>query len=227
MSIKKHMLAFVLACGLLSVSAQVTESAGKAEPSPFPGLIIKFSPLAMIEIPQPAFQLALEYPVSPLLSLQHELGWMPPMGSSGLFENGTKQQGFKVKSEVRYFLPEPEAGGFKPRRTYFAFEGMYRMRAVRNERWHQINNGTFSQWLVTEQYRQQAAFHFKYGRMVMLSPTGKIIIDSYVGLGLRRFFADTRQLTKELQGDPQLSGSNYDFVIPSLTLGFKIGIGVK
>jgi hypothetical protein len=69
------------------------------------------------------------------------------------------------------------------------------------KQWHPINNGSFSQWLITDQYRQQAAFHFKYGRMVTLSGSNKILIDSYVGLGLRRFFANTYHNTKDLQGE--------------------------
>lgn len=196
-------------------------------PPEYPTWFIKLSPLAFLEIPQPSLQLAVEYRLSWPFYLQHELGWMPSFGNSEMaFSDGSNLNGFKVKTEIRYYLDEEDLKTDQPRRTYLALEAMYRMRTVRDERWYQMGDGAFSQWLVRDQYRQQYGLHFKVGRQVRLSEKGLFFMDSFVGIGLRRYFA-----THKFLGDQSPSATpalnSYDFVAPSLTLGFKLGLGVK
>jgi hypothetical protein len=81
----------------LMLRAQQDEPMGSANNTLFPAVIIKLSPLAFIEMPQPSLQMAIEYPVSPALSLQHELGWMPPMNSAGFVRERHQVPGIQSK----------------------------------------------------------------------------------------------------------------------------------
>jgi hypothetical protein len=203
------------------------DSAGSASQPEYPAWFIKLSPLAILEIPQPSLQLAVEYRLSWPFYLQHEVGWMPSFDNSGqIFGVGSYLHGFKIKSEIRYYLDEEDPFASKPRRTYLALEAMYRMRTVRDERWYQMGDGAFSQWLVRDQYRQQLGIHFKVGRHVKLSEKGRLFADSFVGIGLRRYFASYEYLSNQFSGTTPPMNS-YNFVAPSLTLGFKLGVAVR
>jgi hypothetical protein len=204
--------------------------------SPAPKLVVKFSPTALLEIPQPALQFALEYAVAPLLSLQHEIGWMPYYSGINPLESGSRGGGYKVKSELRLYSFGFNAGesasdqemGYSSNKKYmgyFAFELFFRSRVVYHQGWYRMDRGNFSQFLELEQHRRQMGFHFKVGRQIRLSQSAGIFIDSYAGLGLRRFYAIGQITTSELQGTPDNLRTNYNFVLPSITLGFKFGIG--
>jgi hypothetical protein len=217
---------------LFSIQTGMAQEVGEEdESSPFPvfrypAAFIKFSPLALMELPNPAFQVAVEYRLGWPLYLQHELGWIFPISGSSFMNEGIGLGGGKFKTEFRYYLEDELGENFRSMRTYVAFEGMYRVRVVERSGWENMNNGSFMQWLEMEQYRHQAAFHFKYGRVVNLSTTGKVYVDSYLGIGLRRYFSTTKQLTGELSGEPDLGRWTYDYVLPSISVGFKIGLGI-
>jgi len=216
---------------MLILQPVIAQEEGEEETSPFPvyrypAVFIKFSPLALMELPNPSLQVAVEYRIGWPMYLQHELGWIMPMPGNTFFEEGNGFGGGKFKTEFRYYLEDEQGDNFLPRRTYVAFEGMYRVRVFHREGWETMNNGSFSQWLVLEQYRHQAAFHFKYGKMVNFSPGSKVYVDSYVGIGLRRYFSTANQITGDLAGEPNLDRWTYDYVLPSISVGFKLGFGI-
>lgn len=190
-----------------------------------PVWILKFSPLALIEIPQPSVQFAIEYRLSNALCLQHEIGWLPPMNSQGIFESGEKYNGGKFKTELRFYFEDDVLRNEKYHRSYLAFEGLYRIRVVRKEGWYHMNTGAFSQWLELYQNRQQFAFHVKYGKQARISRKHGVYLDYYAGIGLRKYYSTHSYITKDLQGIPDKTEEIYDFLTPSISLGFKLGIG--
>lgn len=226
MKIKFSVLALLLALAVSQVAAQEDYSSGEDQSQfKYPSVFIKFSPLALLELPQPAFQAAVEYKLSWPFFLQHELGWMPPL-PGGLFERGSSYHGGKFKTEIRMYLEEEYSPNFISKATYLAFEGMYRVRRLHTEDWYTMDGGSFRQWIEMYQNRQQVAFHFKYGRNVKLSPRSNIYVDSYIGIGLRRYFANYQYITEDVLGTPDFLRDSYNFVSPSVALGFKIGFGL-
>ncbi|MFO7722073.1 MAG: hypothetical protein R6V49_02520 [Bacteroidales bacterium] len=216
---------------LLIIHPVIAQEEGEEESSPFPvyrypAAFIKFSPLALMELPNPSFQVALEYRIGWPMYLQHELGWIMPVPGNSFFNEGNGSGGGKFKTEFRYYLEDAQSDIFLPRRTYLAFEGMYRVRIFHREGWETMNDGSFSQWLEMDEYRHQAAFHFKYGKIMSFSPGGRLYVDSYLGIGLRRYFSTARQLTGALAGEPNLDRWSYDYVLPSISVGFKLGFGI-
>ncbi len=190
-----------------------------------PAWVVKFSPLALFEIPHPAFQFAFEYRVNPVMSIQHELAWMPPLGIDGIFERGEMGHGYKFKNEVRYYLFDDSQRRSPNRQPYLTFELMFRSVQLHQEGWFRMNSGNFTQFLPSTQYRNQMAFHFKYGVQFLSSESTGIYVDAYTGLGLRRYYS-TRKLNADLlQGTPDNLPGNYSFVLPSISLGLRVGIG--
>ena len=192
---------------------------------PYPSHFIKFSPLALLEIPQPSLQVAFEYRLGWPFYLQHELGWVLPSETTWMFDRGKMNHGAKVKTELRYYLEDESYLHLNDRRAYIAFEGLYKIRNLQSEGWYQMNNGSFSQWLSMAEYKHQVAFHFKFGRSMILAKSKNVYADSWFGLGLRRYFSTFNYDTKDLAGTPDFLGEPYNYVLPSVTFGFKIGLG--
>jgi hypothetical protein len=226
-----------LSCWLISffflilIQPVLAQETGEEEPSPssvftYPATFIKFSPLALMELPNPSLQFGVEYRVGWPMYLQHEVGWIMPMRGNTFFSEGNVPGGVKVKSELRYYLEGAQEENFLPRRTYVAFEGLYRMRIVERSGWETMGNGSFSQFLELAQYRHQAGFHFKYGRVIKLAPSSRVYVDSYLGLGLRRYFSTTRRYADQIASEPAFDRWSYDYVLPSLSLGFRLGFGL-
>jgi hypothetical protein len=187
-----------------------------------PVRILKFSPLALAEMPQPSLQFALEFGICYGLSFQCETGWLPPLGSS-LFSAGECLGGFKLKTELKHYFNLPQEYPVFPAQ-YFSFEGMMKQRVIREDRWLENQDGTFSEYQVADHYKRQFAIHVKYGRMTPLGTSGKIILDSYIGLGIRRYLHEFRQAPGNPAIDKGLWPEDYSFLLPSLTLGVKIGL---
>ncbi len=191
-----------------------------------PFRILKFTPTALLELPQPSVQLAFEYGIAPTFTLQHEAGWLVPMGQASLFERGYSYSGIKIKTEIRKYLLSGQYYTHTPLQ-YFAFEGMVKHRRVREEEWRETQNGAYSRFVVIDHLRNQIAFHLKYGRMVTFGPDGKMYADSYIGIGLRRYAHDYRQVPfAGLAAETGLVPESYAFIAPSLALGVKIGFGL-
>ncbi len=193
--------------------------------SAWPSFIVKVSPLALLEIPQPSIQVACEYRLRWPVYMQHEIGWLPPYQGLRIFEAGETNDGGKIKTEVRYYLGDPERDVAVSTRSYFALEGLYKIRVVRDEKWYELDGGEFSQWAVIDKHKQQLAFHFKYGLHVRLYRTSKVYMDSYVGIGLRRYFMDSFFISEDIIGEPADRDLSYSYYAPSLALGVKFGLG--
>lgn len=192
----------------------------------YPAHVIKFSPLALFEIPQPSLQIAYEYRINPTFYLQHELGWLPAFRNGNIFDERAMKNGGKIKTELRYYIAQTDME-YKPNRNYLALEGLYRIRVVREEGWQRMNGGTFSQWVVANEYRQQYAFHIKFGHAAFIFPPSPLNLDFYIGFGLRRYFLRHYYITEDVQGTPDFARNPYNFIAPSLALGVKLCFGIK
>lgn len=195
------------------------------ESRPYPSHFIKFSPLALLELPQPSIQIAFEYGLGWPFYLQHELGWVIPSESVWMFDRGNMQNGAKVKTELRYYLEDEKYLHLNNQRAYIAVEGLYKIRNFQSEEWYQMNSGSFSQWLSMSELKHQIAFHFKIGKSVNLAKSRNVYADSWFGLGLRQYFSTFHYDTKDLAGTPDFLSEPYNYILPSLTMGFKIGFG--
>jgi hypothetical protein len=223
--LNSYLIVVLLVFGVSELAHAKNQLGDTAASSMIPAYVVKLSPLALLELPHPSLQVAVEYRIAPHTSLQHELGWLPPFPGSGLFDNGSHSFGFKAKSEARYYFEEIAHTYNRKQLQYLAFEVLYRSRIIRQESWYRFNGGSFSQWLEADQYRNQMAFHFKYGRQIAFPRNDFIFMDYYAGLGLRRYFARQQIVTQELHGTPDNLRDSYNFILPSLTLGLKIGFG--
>lgn len=225
MKLRTYILISFLCLSFIQAQCMSDVKSDTAKAGAMPAWIFKFSPLALVEIPQPSVQFAIEYKLTNTFSLQHELGWFPAISSMGIFEQGEKYNGGKIKTELRFYFEDEPGSDEVYQRSYLAFEGLYRIRVVRKEAWYWMNDGSFSQWLELYQNRQQYAFHFKYGRQKIISQKHGVFIDYYAGFGLRKYFSTHTYITKDLQGVPDNTEEIYDFMAPSLSLGIKVGIG--
>ena len=59
-------------CGM-AIAPNARADTLKAPEFRAPAWVVKFSPLAILEVPHPAIQFAFEYRVNPVTSIQHEL----------------------------------------------------------------------------------------------------------------------------------------------------------
>lgn len=212
----------VLLFGVQVLAQDTAKTETPVQGSLFPARMIKFSPFALFELPQPSFQFSYEYGIGWPLSVQHEIGLLYDIPASALFENGDFTWGGKFKTEIRYYFDAGISQSYFP---YVAFEGMYKLRKLTDARWYDMDEGLFSQWIEVDKFRQQFAFHVKYGQLVCISRSHNFYLDSYIGLGIRRYIFWNRYDTTGLLGDPNSLVNPSSYSLPSLTLGIKVGLG--
>lgn len=185
--------------------------------------MIKFSPFALAEIPQPSLQIAFEYGIAPSLSLQHEAGLLIPVNFFlSTLDNGRSFPGFKFKTEIRKYLPEPQQAALYPLQ-YFALEGMMKYRKTRTGYWDFNLSDSYYQLITVDHMRNQVAFHLKYGQMIKLGRQDKAYADWYAGIGLRHYAHGYRLVPDGMAVDKQSVPEPWTIVAPSLALGVKIG----
>ncbi|HRZ41270.1 MAG TPA: hypothetical protein P5228_01045 [Bacteroidales bacterium] len=184
--------------------------------------MIKFSPFALMEVPQPSLQIAFEYGIAPSLSLQHEAGLLVPVNFFlSSLDNGRSFPGFKFKTEVRKYLLQPNQPVLYPLQ-YFALEGMIKYRKTRTEYWDSNLSDPYFRLMTVDHERSQMAFHVKYGRVVKLGRQDKAYADWYAGIGLRHYAHDYRLVPDGIPVDKQSVPEPWTIIAPSLALGLKI-----
>lgn len=192
---------------------------------------ITWSPLALMEI-EPSLQLGYMYKVGENKMLHHEIAYVGLM--NGMYELSRRSNwdwpenvefssyGFRFRTNFRKYLSDKENDG---KYKYIGVDAMYKYMNITegNYRISRMNGNYFELYDVNWQ-KSVAAIHFMYGSTSYLSVINNIIIDSYLGIGIRNKF-----LTDNVPNDANVSPIWYDdtfnAMIVSVMMGFKIGFG--
>ena len=195
---------------------------------------LKFSPLAMFEV-EPTFQVGISYPLKGgRLNMQHELGYCyTPNMAFNFFMDFDYQEirirGAKIRNNIRVYYSQNE-GRIKPR-LYFAFDWMvkYSKFYIMDEE-VVMQNGAYTQIMDLQINKFVMTEHIIVGREVPLFFSNSVILDLYVGLGMRQKDIKFDQDFKYLNLDPSDYLYFYDFAknynIPSIMLGIKVGVKI-
>lgn len=216
----KKLLLFLFLCPLF---LQAQDSASLGKPSRF--VILKASPLSLID-PVPSLQLAVEYqPGSKGVSLQHEAGYITNLV---VWENELKNlRGLRLRNEIRFYL---QPRGKTLEGLYIAPEFLYIK--YRHEKTGTICHGSDGESFNCDYWekadylveKQVFAFHPKLGFQSIYKG---LTVDLYAGPGFRHV------RVKEI-GVPENGIVEEDYYfnfkkrpgrhnVPGLSLGFKIG----
>lgn len=194
-----------------------------------PVLILKFSPLSLIDI-NPTYQVGAEYFFTEKYALQQEIGyghekWMPFS-----WEKKTDEETWRFRTEFRKYLPQWRTR-FKRQRNYVAYEGMYKhfdypvTQTVTIAQVGYYQNVHYHYQFERDTY----AVHIKFGQEEIRS--SNLVIDAYLGAGFRWY--NVRRIGESPTNNnrdpfqpisPMTEGLTKAL---SFSLGFKIGFVAK
>ncbi len=187
---------------------------------------IKFNMLALFD-PVSAYQFSYEYGIGGRFNLQHEFGYITH-NSPMYYGNDKKLDGFRIKTELKYYMPDREHT-----RTgmYFSGEAMWNKYSMTKEAQFAMQDWSYFQMMDVTKHKNVFAFHQKFGYQAGIKDS-KVVFDFYIGLGVRSVYTQT-----DYPEEGELvSGEDLDFftvfgssdngfsVRPSFTMGYKIGI---
>lgn len=198
-------------------------------------LVLKFAPLSLLDF-YSALQMALEYRVGKVSSIQVEGGYVLPLlpKDTGYEKNFRDIHGYRLRAEYRYYfeLNRDETGG-----AYFAPEIMFLRVNYDRTGTYGINISglpgyDYYQQLDYEVFKDVLAYHLKAGYQKKV--TDFLLLDFYGGLGARHVFIDSNRPGMMGEGkvikEETLFHNIYDkgtFYRISASLGFKIGFLLK
>ncbi len=192
-------------------------------------LCVEISPLGFFDAP-PSYQLGSEIKLKNNLSLYVEGGGYFNVNEVTLNDGGrlSDAKGYIIKCELKYYLNKTHtSNGY-----YLSLEGFYKKQSFN---WQDSIHLTPAYLTTFPDFVSVYCFNAKFGQLIVYKH--RIIIDWYVGLGIR-FKNITSTLTQQ-----QMSGLKYNNndnpynttevywstypggkeIFPNLDLGFKIG----
>jgi hypothetical protein len=198
-------------------------------------VLLKISPLSLIDLNMPSVQAGIEFKLAKKITWYNEVGVKYAKGIPDYYSdtNRIASNGFKLKSEVRYY--------FETGRKFKYDEGDYvganifyvQEQHSRSILYRQANSSSD----LTDDFgvrKKIYGFNFVYGHQESLSK--KFLIDFYGGLGMR--FRTINTVSQEYNSnsdtfqnatDPKISeiGENGDgkggsSILPNVTLGFRL-----
>ena len=181
-------------------------------------ILLKLHPLGFLE-PEGIAQVGLEYVLNPKTTVQLEAGYV--YNGVPLFNELDGLSGYRVRGELRAY----ESPNF-----YIAVDLMFK-----NVIWSDSERvgrectdfGNCSYWQDLEYQirKRRVSYHIKLGHQDYLSK--RLVYDVFFGAGLRHVRSDRLGLPDDAQLPIRgafLFSDDSNYIFPSLTLGFKVGI---
>lgn len=204
--------------GSFSLMAQEEEDIKENGFNAPPIKAIKVSPLEISTF-TPSIPIGYERNLKDRTNLIFEAGLI-----TNIWVDNTPFWGPKTRAEIRFYSKKP-----KKSPKYFAFDVMYKYYRQNQEEWLNRQNGLYEELVDYKVNHSALATHFKFGMLSFF--TDKLYTDAYFGLGVR--WIHRRHIGLEaddLEGEPVSDTNPIDFtpgagdyIIPSVTLGFKFG----
>ena len=223
---RNHLFAFALVAVLFPSVASGQDVAplkARAEKPFRPVWVIKFAPLAMIDI-DPTVQGAAEYFFRPRVSVQQEIGFMRIANWINIDEKYPRNI-FRSRTEIRLYLSNRKVA---PWGAYLALEGFYKHLSQPRE--GEINRGSYRQIANYRYIKNVAGGHLKLGAQTNIGDSDRWLFDAYMGLGLRsiKLKAVGEDFLIENLPDSPLDLLNIEdgrshYTMPSVAFGFRLG----
>jgi hypothetical protein len=232
----KKLLTLFLLFGILH-----TANANKLEllddslrlPKPYLHNYFTFSPLQIFEI-EPSFQIGYNYNIGNGKMILHEAAYVGLMnGMYQLFRSSNwmvnpsdiSGNGFRLRTSIKKYLTDPELER-ENRFRYISIDLMYKyMQISENNIEFSRLNGQYTQFYDVKWNKSVGAVHLIYGSTNYLSTNSKIIIDTYIGVGLRNKFI-TDNVPLDVSYSPVWYDDTFDNMMVSLMMGIRLGFGV-
>ena len=188
-----------------------------------PSLMLKYSLTSLIE-PTPTVQFAIEHRLAPMLSLQHEIGYITSYVQPDVYD----YWGVRAHSELRKYLKPLQKG--KTNR-YMAIEIFGKYNESSDEFWYCRDFCAYSERILRKRGRISTGIAFEYGWQRIFQDG--FLLDIVLGGGVKhaRLISDTlppelQDATRDGSGRNGLFFSNLlsDMSVAPISLNFIFGI---
>lgn len=201
-----------------SLMAQEKEDIKDDEFNTPPKKAIKVSPLE-ISTTTPSMPIGYERNLKDRTNLIFEAGLI-----TNIWVDDYPFWGPKTRAEIRFYSKKQ-----KKSPKYFAFDVMYKSYRQNRQEWRSRQNGLYDELITYKVNHTALATHFKFGMLSFF--TDKLYTDAYFGLGVRwihrrHIDVEADDLVGELVSETNpidFMPAAGDYIIPSVTLGFKFG----